>query len=94
MFLSLHTVPYRDDREDLPALIEKARETEAKLIYFANPDNPMGSWISGQRITELLDDLPATTLLVLRAFCCSPTPFWCSPPWYNLTFRVWFGPNT
>ena len=61
----LHTVPYRDDREDLPALIEKARETEAKLIYFANPDNPMGSWISGQRITELLDDLPATTLLVL-----------------------------
>ena len=36
-----------------------------ELICFANPDNPMGSWMSGQRITELLDDLPATTLLVL-----------------------------
>ena len=75
----LHTVPYRDDREDLPALIEKARETEAKLIYFANPDNPMGSWISGQRITELLDDLPATTLLVLDEAYSDTAPAEATP---------------
>ena len=38
----LHKVPYREDREDQQALIAKAVETGAKLISFANPDNPMG----------------------------------------------------
>jgi len=44
---TLHKVPYRDDREDLPALIARAHELGAKLIYFANPDNPMGTWVPG-----------------------------------------------
>ena len=62
---TLHTVPYRDDREDLAALIAKAGETGAKLVYLANPDNPMGSWIDGTEIAAALDDLPEGTLLVL-----------------------------
>lgn len=62
---ALHTVSYRDDREDLPALIAKAAETGAKLVYLANPDNPMGSWIDGAEIAAALDDLPEGTLLVL-----------------------------
>ena len=62
---ALHTVPYRDDREDLPALIARAAETGAKLVYLANPDNPMGSWIDGAEIAAALDDLPEGTLLVL-----------------------------
>ena len=37
----LHKVPYRADAEDPDALVEKARETGAKLIYLANPDNPV-----------------------------------------------------
>ncbi|MDZ7708675.1 MAG: pyridoxal phosphate-dependent aminotransferase [Roseovarius sp.] len=61
----LHKVPYRDDREDLPALIEKAREVEAKLIYFANPDNPMGTWVRGEAVAAALDALPDGCLLCL-----------------------------
>ncbi|MGR3839102.1 MAG: aminotransferase class I/II-fold pyridoxal phosphate-dependent enzyme, partial [Cognatishimia sp.] len=62
---TLHTVPYQADYEDLDALIAKAREVDAKLIYFANPDNPMGSWHSGQSITAKLDEIPDGCLLVL-----------------------------
>lgn len=61
----LHKVPYKDDAEDLGALIAKARETSAKLVYFANPDNPMGTWSSGASVAKALDDLPAGCLLVL-----------------------------
>ncbi|MCK0149181.1 pyridoxal phosphate-dependent aminotransferase [Marivita sp. S6314] len=61
----LHKVPYRDDAEDLGALIEQAREVDAKLIYFANPDNPMGSWHSGAAIEAALDTLPDGTVLLL-----------------------------
>lgn len=58
-------LPYRDDREDLPALLEKAAETEAKLVYFANPDNPMGTWTEAAEIEAALDMIPEGTLLIL-----------------------------
>lgn len=61
----LHKVPYKNDGEDLPALIAKAREVDAKIIYFANPDNPMGSWVHGSDITAVLDTLPPKCLLIL-----------------------------
>jgi histidinol-phosphate aminotransferase len=61
----LVTVPYRDDREDWPALIEAARRERAKLIYLANPDNPMGSWWSADAISELMDAVPAGSVLLL-----------------------------
>ena len=61
----LHKVNYAGDHEDLGALIAKAHEVGAKLIYFANPDNPMGSWVSGADIEAALGDLPAGTLLAL-----------------------------
>ena len=61
----LHKVPYRDDHEDPRALFAKAAEVEAKLVYLANPDNPMGSWHSGDVLARALDDLPEGTLLVL-----------------------------
>ncbi len=61
----LETVPYRDDAEDLVALIAKARATGAKLVYFANPDNPMGSYMAGVAIAAALDDLPDGCLLIL-----------------------------
>jgi histidinol-phosphate aminotransferase len=61
----LHKVPYTDDHEDLPALIARAAEVDAKLVYFANPDNPMGTWVSGDSIKAALDALPDGTLLVL-----------------------------
>ena len=62
---ALTKVPYSDDREDLSALIAAARETDARLIYFANPDNPMGTWAQGCDITAALDTLPPGCLLLL-----------------------------
>ena len=61
----LHKVPYRDDQEDPAALFAKAAETGAKLVYLANPDNPMGSWHSGTDIAAAMEALPDGTLLVL-----------------------------
>lgn len=62
---TLHKVPYKGDHEDPDALLAKARETQAKLVYFANPDNPMGSWHRGQTVQRLIDGTPAHSLLVL-----------------------------
>ena len=61
----LHTVPYVNDHEDPESLIAKATEVSAKIIYFANPDNPMGSWHSADVVNGLINSLPKSTLLVL-----------------------------
>ena len=61
----LHKVPYKGDFEDPEALFAKAREVKAKLVYLANPDNPMGSAHSGKDLAAALDDLPPETVLVL-----------------------------
>ena len=61
----LHAVRYSDDREDLGALLGKVRETNAPLVYFANPDNPMGTWWSADDIVDFAKNLPATTMLIL-----------------------------
>ena len=62
---TLHMVPYLDDHEDPRGLAEQARQLGAKLVYFANPDNPMGSWHSADTVQELIDNLPKSSLLVL-----------------------------
>lgn len=62
---NLHKVPYRQDHEDPAALFAKAAEVDAKLVYLANPDNPMGSCHSGADLAAALARLPARTLLVL-----------------------------
>ena len=61
----LHMVPYRDDHEDSAALFERAAETGAKLVYLANPDNPMGTWHKGADIVAAMEALPSDCLLVL-----------------------------
>ena len=61
----LHKVPYLADCEDIVALIKKARSVDAKLIYFANPDNPMGTHVPGYNIVEALKDLPEGCLFIL-----------------------------
>ncbi|WP_306133215.1 pyridoxal phosphate-dependent aminotransferase [Roseivivax marinus] len=61
----LHKVPFREDAEDLDALLARAGEVNAKLCYLSNPDNPMGSWHSGAVIEAALDRIPDGTLLVL-----------------------------
>lgn len=61
----LHTVSYKDDHEDPVALIAKAREVGAKLVYIANPDNPMGSCHAAKVIERMIEDLPQGCLLLL-----------------------------
>ncbi len=61
----LHKLPYRDDHEDLAALLDKAAEVDAKLVYFANPDNPMGTWVEGAEIEAALDRIPEGCVLIL-----------------------------
>jgi histidinol-phosphate aminotransferase len=61
----LVTVPYVDDREDLDGLLEAVKRENAPLVYFANPDNPMGSWWNAEKIVDFARALPETCLLVL-----------------------------
>jgi len=76
----LHKVPYRGDYEDPEALLAKAREVDAKLIYLANPDNPMGSWHDAATITEMIDALPDGTVLALDEAYSDTAPAEAIPP--------------
>ena len=62
---TLHKVPYKGDHEDPDALLAKAAETDAKLIYFANPDNPMGSWHGRETVEKMVANVPDGCLLIL-----------------------------
>lgn len=61
----LITVPYRDDREDLSALLDAVKRENAPLVYFSNPDNPMGTWWDADDVERFIDALPPTTMLIL-----------------------------
>lgn len=62
---TLHRAPYMGNHEDPEALLALATQTRAKLLYLANPDNPMGSHHPAETLESLIDALPETTLLVL-----------------------------
>ncbi len=67
-------VPYRDDKQDLDALIETARREDARILYVCNPDNPMGSFWSADALRALLDKLPGGVLLCLDEAYCDTAP--------------------
>ena len=57
----LHKVPYRDDHEDPGALLACAEDVGAKLLYFCNPDNPMGTWHSARIVERMVRAVPEGT---------------------------------
>jgi histidinol-phosphate aminotransferase len=61
----LHKVPYLGNHEDPAALVARAAAVGAKLVYLANPDNPMGSWHDGVAVAAMVAALPDGCLLVL-----------------------------
>lgn len=61
----MHTVPYIGDREDIDALARAARDTDAAMVYLANPDNPMGSWWDAASVERFISSVPPTTMIVL-----------------------------
>ncbi|MGB8818531.1 MAG: pyridoxal phosphate-dependent aminotransferase [Rhizobiaceae bacterium] len=70
----LVTVPYRDDCEDLDALLNTAQREKPKLVYLANPDNPMGTWHTGEKVAAFAKALPAETMLILDEAYCETAP--------------------
>ncbi len=70
----LQTVPYRDDAEDPLAVAEAVRQSGAPLAYFANPDNPMGSFHGAGVISKLIEDMPQDTVLCLDEAYCEFAP--------------------
>ncbi len=61
----LVTVPYVADREDPASLIEAVKRERPKIVFFANPDNPMGSWWPADDVQHLIDNVPEETVVVL-----------------------------
>ncbi|AJE45987.1 pyridoxal phosphate-dependent aminotransferase [Celeribacter indicus] len=61
----LHKVPYRGDFEDPEALVARAAEVGAKLVYLSNPNNPMGSVHDAAAVQAMIDSVPEGCLMVL-----------------------------
>jgi histidinol-phosphate aminotransferase len=76
----MNAVPYRDDLQDLEALLARTRETGTPLVYLANPDNPMGGVYSAARIREFVDALPDGTVLCLDEAYADFAPPEAIPP--------------
>lgn len=54
----------RDLRTDIKAMLSKVTK-KTKIVFIANPNNPTGSYISRDEITELRKKLPDNVLLVI-----------------------------
>ena len=76
----LHAVPYAGDHEDPEALAGRAAEAGARLVYLANPDNPMGSWHGAGAIARMLDAMPRGALLALDEAYADTAPEGAVPP--------------
>ncbi len=62
----LETVPYTAGGSvPLDELARKARETGARVVYLANPDNPSGFFATRNAVEDFLGRLPERALLVL-----------------------------
>jgi histidinol-phosphate aminotransferase len=76
----LETVPFAGDHEDPDALVARAAETGARLVYLSNPDNPMGSHHPADRVAGMIADLPRGALLVLDEAYAEFAPAGTMPP--------------
>jgi len=85
---SVEKVPYRDDYEDPAALVARAKACDARLIYLANPDNPMGSWHGAGVITAMIDALPENCLLCLDEAYIEMAPAGTAPAFVTDDPRV------
>ena len=61
----LHTTPYVHDHESPQALLKLAKDASAKLLYFANPDNPMGTMWPAPVVGSFIDAVPDSCMLLL-----------------------------
>ena len=60
----VHWVPMNNYRYDLKAMADKITDY-TKIIYIANPDNPMGTTITRQEFDEFYTHVPERVLIIL-----------------------------
>lgn len=72
-------VPFRDDKEDIEALLAAAAQHNARILYLTNPDNPMGSWWGADVIDDLISRLPNDTMLALDEAYIDTAPAGVAP---------------
>ncbi|MDV3250425.1 pyridoxal phosphate-dependent aminotransferase [Devosia sp. BK] len=61
----LEFVPYAGAHEDLTALAEAAQRLKPRIVYLANPDNPMGSFWPAADVERFIAAIPEDTLIML-----------------------------
>ena len=57
-------VPAKDWGHDLPAMLE-AIDSDTRVVFIANPNNPTGTWFGVDALNEFLQDVPERVLVVL-----------------------------
>ena len=75
----LNFVPYVNDHEDTEGLIEKTLEVRPSLLYFSNPNNPMGTWWPAERVSTLIEQVPEETVLILDEAYIEAAPTGTAP---------------
>jgi histidinol-phosphate aminotransferase len=61
----LCATPYVHDQESPQDLLKLANDGNAKLLYFANPDNPMGTCWPAHVVDSMITAVPDTCMLLL-----------------------------
>ncbi|MEN2495122.1 MAG: Histidinol-phosphate aminotransferase [Hyphomicrobiaceae bacterium hypho_1] len=72
-------VPFKNNHEDIFTLLERAEKFKAKMLYFSNPDNPMGTWWEASEIKMMIRNLPEGTTLILDEAYCDTAPYGSIP---------------
>ena len=60
----VHWVPMKNYRYDLKSMVNKLNN-QTKIIYIANPDNPMGTYITSEEFDAFYLDIPERVLIIL-----------------------------
>ena len=60
----VHWVPMKNHRYDLKSMV-KILNDQTKIIYIANPDNPMGTYITKEEFDVFYSYVPKRVLIIL-----------------------------
>ncbi|MEM1232884.1 MAG: aminotransferase class I/II-fold pyridoxal phosphate-dependent enzyme, partial [Pseudomonadota bacterium] len=66
--------------EDPAALITAGAAKKAKLIYWSNPDNPMGTWHAAGVVERTISHVPEGCLLIIDEAYVDTAPEGTAPP--------------